>query len=48
VTSPPTLADRIADPGELCLSCLDRHHTTTMPMAAPPPRYATETPFPEV
>jgi hypothetical protein len=38
----------MADPGELIVSCLDCHHNTTMPVAALLPRYATETPFPEV
>lgn len=28
--------------------CLDCHHNTTMPVAALLPRYAAETPFPEV
>ena len=48
MTSPPTLADLVADPGELDVSCLDCHHNTTMPAAALLPRYAAETPFPEV
>ena len=47
MTGPPTLADLMADPGELDVSCLDCHHNTTMPMAALLPRYAAETPFPE-
>ena len=41
MTALPTLAD----PGELSVSCLDCHHTTTMPAAALLPRYAAETPF---
>jgi hypothetical protein len=45
--SPPTLADLMADPGELIVSCLDCHHNTTMPVAALLPRYPTKTPFPE-
>ena len=48
MTIPPTLADLMADPGELDVSCLDCHHNTTMPVAALLPRYAAETPFPEV
>ena len=47
MTRPPTLADLMADPGELDVSCLDCHHNTTMPVAALLPRYAAETPFPE-
>jgi hypothetical protein len=48
MTGPPTLADLMADPGELDVSCLDCHHNTIMPVAALLPRYAAETPFPEV
>ena len=48
MTSPPTLADLMADPGELDVSCLDCHHNTTMPVAALLSSYAAETPFPEV
>jgi hypothetical protein len=48
MTGPPTLADLMADPGELDVTCLDCHHNTTMPVAALLPRYAAETPFPEV
>jgi hypothetical protein len=48
MTSPPPLADLMADPGELDVSCLDCHHTTTMPVAALLPRFAAETPFPDV
>ena len=48
MTNPPALADLMADPGELDVSCLDCHHNTTMPVAALLPRYAAETPFPEV
>jgi hypothetical protein len=44
MTALPTLAD----PGELDVSCLDCHHTTTMPVAALLPRSAAETPFPDV
>ena len=47
MTSPPTLTNLMADPGELSISCLDCHHNTTMPVAALLPRYAAETPFPE-
>ena len=47
MTSLPTLADLMADPGELDVTCLDCHHNTTMPGAALLPRYAAETPFPE-
>jgi hypothetical protein len=38
----------MADPGELDVTCLDCHHNTTMPVAALLPRYAAETPVPEV
>ena len=48
MTGPPTLADLMADPGELDVSCLDCHHNTSMPVAALLPRYAAETPLPEV
>jgi hypothetical protein len=48
MTGPPTLADLMADPGELDVTCLDCHHNTTMPVAALLSRYAAETPFPEV
>ena len=48
MTGPPTLADLMVDPGELDVSCLDCHHNTTMPVAALLPRYAAETPFPDV
>jgi hypothetical protein len=44
MTALPTLAD----PGKLSVHCLDCHHNTTMPAAALLPRYAAETPFPEV
>ena len=44
MTGPPA----VADPGELDVTCLDCHHNTTMPVAALLPRYAAETPFPEV
>jgi hypothetical protein len=47
MTSPPTLADLMADPGELDVSCLDCHHNATMPVAALLPRYPAKTPFPE-
>ena len=45
--NPPTLADLMADPGELDVTRLDCHHNTTMPVAALLSRYAAETPFPE-
>ena len=32
MTTLPTLADLMADPGELDVSCLDWAHNTTMPM----------------
>ena len=47
MTGPPTLADLMADPGELDVSCLDCHHNATMPVAALLPRYPAKTPFPE-
>jgi hypothetical protein len=48
MTISPTLADLMANPGELDVSCLDCRHTTTMPVAAQLPRYAAETPFPDI
>ena len=52
---PPTLADLMAAPVSWTdvmswtdVTCLDRHHNTTMPVAALLPRYAAETPFPDV
>jgi hypothetical protein len=45
MTNPPALADLMADPGELDVSCLDCHHNTIMPAAALPSRYAGETPL---
>jgi hypothetical protein len=48
MTGPQTLADLMADPGELIVSCLDCHHNATMPVAALLPCYVAETPFPEV
>ena len=47
MTGPPTLADVIADPGELDVSCLDCHHNMAMPVAALLPGYAPDTPFPD-
>jgi hypothetical protein len=35
---PATLAELMADPGELDVSCLDCHHNATMPVAALLPR----------
>jgi hypothetical protein len=43
-----SLPVRVVDPGELDVTCLDCHHNTTMPVAALLPRYAAETPFPDV
>jgi hypothetical protein len=48
MTRPPTLAELMADPGEMDIACLDCHHNTTMAVAALLRRYAAETPFPEV
>ena len=48
MTGPPTLADLMADPGELDVSCLDCRHNTTLPVATLLSRYAAETPFSEV
>ena len=45
---PATLADLMADPGELELWCEACHHHAAMPMAALLSRYAPDTPFPEV
>jgi hypothetical protein len=48
MTISPTLADLMADPGELDVSCLDCRHNTTLPVATLLSCYAAETPFPEV
>jgi hypothetical protein len=48
MTNPPTLANLIAGPDELDVSCLDCHHNTTMPVAALLLRFVAETPFPDV
>jgi len=48
MTISPTLADLMADPGELSVSCLDCHHNTIMPVSLLPPRCVAETLFPEV
>ena len=48
MTTPPILADLMADPGELDVTCLDCHHNATMPVTVLLPRYAADTPFPEV
>ena len=45
---PPPLADLMADPGKLDVTCRNCHHNMTMPVVALLPRYAAETPFPEV
>jgi hypothetical protein len=42
------LADLMANPGELDVSCLDCHHNATMPVAAMLPWYTAKNPFPEV
>jgi hypothetical protein len=47
MTSSSTLADLMADPSELDVSCLDCHHNATMPVAALLPRYTAKNPFPE-
>jgi hypothetical protein len=48
MTRPLTLADLMADPGELDVSCLDCHHSATMPVATLLSRYPAKTSFPEV
>jgi hypothetical protein len=45
MTSSSTLADLMADPRELDVSCLDCHHNATMPVATLLPRYTAKTPF---
>ncbi len=47
MTGPPTLADLMADPGELDLWCLDCRRPAAMPAAALLPHYAPETLFPQ-
>jgi hypothetical protein len=42
MTTPPTLADLMADPGELDVTCLNYHHNATLPVAALLPRYTAE------
>jgi hypothetical protein len=48
VSTPPTLADLAADPGELIASCQNCHHDAVLPVALVLARYAPTTPFPEV
>ena len=48
VSTPPTLADLAADPGELIASCQNCHHDAILPVALVLARYGPTTPFPEV
>ena len=48
VTRPPTLADLVADPGELIASCQNCHHNAVTPVDPVLARYGPTTPFPEV
>jgi hypothetical protein len=48
VTTLPTLADLVADPGELIASCQNSHHNAVMPVDPVLARYGPTTPFPEV
>jgi hypothetical protein len=48
VSTPPTLADPVAAPGELVTSCQNCHHNTVLPMAPVLARCGPATPFPEV
>ena len=40
MTGSSSLADLMADPGELSVSCLGRHDNTMMPVLTLLPRYA--------
>jgi len=48
MTRPPTLAELMADPGEIDLWCEECQHRAMMPVAALLARHAADTPFPEV
>jgi hypothetical protein len=48
VSTPPTVADLAADPGELVASCQRCHHDAVLPVAPVLARYGPTTPFPEV
>ena len=48
MTLPPTLADLVADPGELLASGQNCHHNTILPVDLVLARYGPMTPFPEV
>ena len=47
MTCPPTLAELMADLGELDLWCEACHHHAIMPVTALLIRYAADPPFPE-
>jgi hypothetical protein len=46
--TPPTLADLVADPGELIALCQNSHHDAVLPVASVLARYGPTTPFPDV
>jgi hypothetical protein len=48
VSTPPTLADLMAAPGELVAWCQRCHHDAVLPVAPVLARYGPTTPFPEV
>jgi hypothetical protein len=48
VTTPLTLADLAADPGELLASCQNCHHNAILPVSLVLARYGPTTPFPKV
>ena len=48
VSTPPTLADLAADPGELIASCQNCRHDAILPVALVLARYSPMTSFPEV
>jgi hypothetical protein len=47
MTRPPTLAELMADPGEIDLWCEECHHNATMPVTALLTRFAANTLFPD-
>ena len=48
VSTPPTLADLAAAPGELVAWCQNCHHNAVMPVDPVLARYGPTTPFPEL
>ena len=48
MTTPPTLDDLAADPGELIAACQNRHLNAVLPVSFVLARYGSTTPFSEV